>query len=41
MAKESWQEIRDGHGLVAAVGGGIDGSERVRLRINIGASMVG
>jgi hypothetical protein len=41
MVKESWQEIRDGHGLVAAVGGGIDGSARVRLRINVGASMVG
>ena len=41
MAKESWQEIRDGQGLVAAVGWGIDGSARVRLRINVGASMVG
>jgi hypothetical protein len=41
MAKKSWQEIRDSHGLVAAVGGGIDGSARVRLRMNVGASMVG
>jgi hypothetical protein len=41
MVKESWQEIRDGHGLIAVVGGGIDGSVRVRLRISVGASMVG
>ena len=41
MVKESWHEIRDGHRLFAAVGGSIDGSARVRLRINVGASMVG
>jgi hypothetical protein len=41
MAKESWQEIRDGYGLVAAVGWGTDRSARVRLRIKVGSSMVG
>jgi hypothetical protein len=34
MAKESWQEIRDAYGLVAAVGRGIDESARVRLGIS-------
>jgi hypothetical protein len=41
MTKESGQEIRDSHELVAVVGGDVDGSARVRLRINVGASKVG